>query len=1166
MQYYILSIIFSFFLLYNNTFSFENKIWDNWYFGRKAAITFNTPDRMPKPLNDSKINTLEGCASISDTSGNILFYTNGVFVYNKNGDVMPNGTELNGHYSSTQSALIVKRPKSKNLYHIFTTDKGPYEGDSRHNLCVSLVDMNLDSGRGDVTVKNYEIYEPVIEKLTAIQHANGLDYWIIARGMNDNKFIISLLNEGGIVSTKTMEFGPTYYPFPASPEFSLGQLKANPKGNMLATVVYGANNVELYQFDNSTGLITSYQPIPVNEAVTALYGLEFSSNNKFLYVNNLYGRIYQYDVSQFDSSKIQKSMKIVFDSLDYSFQKFGQLQLAPNGKIYMALSYDTCLAVIHKPNVPSPFCRYSPKDVGLNGRLSLFGLPNNVITGIYYSVDIYGKSICADMNDSLELFSIVYPEDIGYVYSWTGPDGFKSNLPNPKILNAKRSASGKYICNVSIDGSFFKADSTELFVYETPKAGINGPSSICPPELIKLTSKYQSPEYIYKWSTGARTSEIIISSPGDYYLIVTNPAGCYDSVFHRVTNDDNLSITFDNNQKLCKGTPLEISLIKELYQPLSNFKFKWSNGDTTISTIVNSPGYYAITVIRAGGCSGTDSIYVEELDPPVVKLNVEGTVRLCKGDSLLLEPDKPNQQWNYNWTDGIFAKTPRYVYQSGKYTLVVNNKGYCQDSASVNVIFEDKPDVELSFDNSLILCYGDSVKIQPKNLHSDYLYKWNDESPNPEKIVKASGKFKLYASNTSGCIDSSEVEVIVAPKIDLNIIADKTYLCLVDSVTLSANTRYFKYLWSNGDTNDFIRVYNPGKYRLIVSNNIGCTDTSEIEIKGINFESSMNKNKIQIDSICQGTETSEKIEINYKSNEALVFSDYNYTGDSFNFTIDESFKQLDANNFVHSINFIVGKNQPGTYQGEIIFTIEKPCFNQFSIPVYVKVYSDYKFEVNHIVAQPGDSACILVDISLQCGNGNDFLYSPEFDLKLKSEYFYPAYVKGGTIISNISDGIDRILHLKMDEQTFPNGTKRRMEICGLVISGQKPVSAISVQSPEWWHINVNSVLEDGSILVEGCSQDLRIIKIYKPITMSISPSPANSFAEISIKSQEVGKHFVELYSIDGRLLRKVELDGFSSNNSQIVRINTQDFTQGFYQVVLKSPWNVLTGNIFIIKN
>jgi hypothetical protein len=84
--------------------------------------------------------------------------------------------------------------------------------------------------------------------------------------------------------------------------------------------------------------------------------------------------------------------------------------------------------------------------------------------------------------------------------------------------------------------------------------------------------------------------------------------------------------------------------------------------------------------------------------------------------------------------------------------------------------------------------------------------------------------------------------------------------------------------------------------------------------------------------------------------------------------------------------------------------------------------------------------------------------------------------------------------------------------------------------------------------------------------MSISPSPANSFAEISIKSQEVGKHFVELYSIDGRLLRKVELDGFSSNNSQIVRINTQDFTQGFYQVVLKSPWNVLTGNIFIIKN
>ncbi len=1165
-MYYWISIILTFFILYSNLFSIENKIWDNWYFGRKAALTFNTNNRLPKALDDSQINTLEGCASISDANGKLLFYTNGVFVYDKNGDIMPNGTGLNGHYTSTQSALIVKRPKSNNLYHIFTTDKGPYEGESDHNFCVSIVDMNLNNGLGDVLFKNFEIYKPVVEKLTAVQHANGEDFWIIARGMNDNKFIISLLTEGGVVSTKTISMGPTYFPYPATPQLALGQLKANPKGDMLATVVYGANNIELYKFDNETGSVTSYIPIPINEDVTALYGVEFSSNNKFLYVNNLYGRIYQYDVSKFDAEKIKNSMRLVYDSLNYDFQKFGQLQLASNGKIYMALSYDTCLAVINKPNVPAPYCSYIPMGIGLNRRLSMFGLPNNVVTGIYYSLDIYGRSICANENDSLELFSIVYPEDNNYVYEWTGPNGFTSNLANPKILMADYKASGKYFCKVSLNGSLFKIDSTEVFVYDNPKAEIIGPRSICPPETIKLSSKYQSPEYIYKWSTSETSSEITITSPGNYYLIIKNPANCYDSTFFKVVNDDNLYIAFEGENKFCKGSSLEISLSKEIYEPLSDYQIKWSTGDTTLSTIVNKEGFYSVTVLKKGGCSGTDSIFVEELDNPTVKLNAEGTIHLCIGDTISLEILDKNPNWNYYWADTKTQDNIRHISESGIYKIIVDNGGVCKDSASVEIIFDEKPNIDLLFDKGLSLCYGDSLIVKPKNINNDNLYKWNDNSTNPEKIIKQSGVYTLYVTNSSLCSDSATFEVFIADKINSQINADKLFICLNDSVTLSSNARYNTYKWSNGDTNDFTRVYLPGKYSVIVSNDLGCLDTSEIEIKGVDFQSTMNKNRIFIDSICQGIEINEHIEINYKSNDKVELSDYVYNGDDFNFSLEDELKQLNSENYRHSIHFKLGKNKPGIYQGEIIITIEKPCFNQFSIPIYVKVYSEYLIEANDITAEPGDSVCIIINITSQCGDDLNQIYSPEFDLLLKSEYFYPLYSKGAQILSNISDGTDRTLHIKVDEQTFPISTKRTIEICGLILAGQKPVSLIEFQSPNWNNEQIHSKFKNGTIAVEACSQEIRRISIFKPINVTISPNPADVYFDINILSQERGKHFIEICSIDGRLLEKIELNNFENINSQSLRIDTHNYNQGMYQIVLKSPWTVLTNNIFIIKN
>ena len=76
---------------------------DIWYFGNGAGIDFNGP--LPRPLTDGVLDAVEGCASIADpATGALLFYTDGITVWNRLHRPMPNGTGLGGGPSSVQAA------------------------------------------------------------------------------------------------------------------------------------------------------------------------------------------------------------------------------------------------------------------------------------------------------------------------------------------------------------------------------------------------------------------------------------------------------------------------------------------------------------------------------------------------------------------------------------------------------------------------------------------------------------------------------------------------------------------------------------------------------------------------------------------------------------------------------------------------------------------------------------------------------------------------------------------------------------------------------------------------------------------------------------------------------------------------------------------------------
>src|SRR5688572_6354978 len=112
-----------------------------WYFGGNVGLDFTGGP--PVVLTTSSMRAIEGCTSIADANGNLLFYTLGDTVWNANHVMMPNGDSLLGHNNSTQSSLIVPKPGSATQYYIFTTGAQAGFLGGWTGVAYSLVDMSL---------------------------------------------------------------------------------------------------------------------------------------------------------------------------------------------------------------------------------------------------------------------------------------------------------------------------------------------------------------------------------------------------------------------------------------------------------------------------------------------------------------------------------------------------------------------------------------------------------------------------------------------------------------------------------------------------------------------------------------------------------------------------------------------------------------------------------------------------------------------------------------------------------------------------------------------------------------------------------------------------------------------------------------------------------------
>jgi PKD repeat protein len=536
--------------------SFAQNEFSNWYFGQYVGLTFSTSP--PSAVPNSAIFAGEGCASISDNNGNLLFYANAQTIYNSTHTVMANGGGLIGDPSSTQASMIVKHPGNNSLYCVFTTSVVGA-------LAYSIVDMSLAAGLGSVTVKNASLYSPTTEKQVAVRHCNGKDVWIISHELNSNKFVSYLLTSAGInPSPVSSSIGAI---ISQTTSGAAGQLKVSPDGKKIAMAdasqISQSGGYYLFDFNTATGVVSNSLTL-LNQYQG--YGVEFSPDGKKLFCCSgnfqLQPILNQWDICAPSNSAIIASHYSL--SLPGSLI-YGSLQRAIDNKIYLAVSNQQSLSVINNPNLTGASIGFSFNTVAIsntNTNVSRFGLPNFINPYTKPSPQPFTNTIaCNQVNFSpppVPTFSsgcssTPYPPS-GYLWEFGEPSSGTANTSSLSSPNHVYAAPGSYtvklvLLNACTNDTLMQAVNITTM---GPTPAVAGPSLICKGDRYTYTV---SGGTSYLWSNGVSTSTAALQPTlTTVYTVSATANGCTQSKTFTV----NVSPCLGIEDLETAGTPMAI--------------------------------------------------------------------------------------------------------------------------------------------------------------------------------------------------------------------------------------------------------------------------------------------------------------------------------------------------------------------------------------------------------------------------------------------------------------------------------------------------------------------------------------------------------------------------------------------------------------------------------
>jgi len=318
----------------------------------------------------------------------------------------------------------------------------------------------------------------------------------------------------------------------------------------------------------------------------------------------------------------------------------------------------------------------------------------------------------------------------------------------------------------------------------------------------------------------------------------------------------------DTNKKALGYIETEIS---GQYGDLS---FEWSNGEISQNIYKLTEGEYTLVVTDEHSCKASKTFEIKniivEVPDPCENTSIQIRAKVVDDTNSLAigyiatEISGQNGDLSFAWSND---KTSNNIYNltEGEYTLVVTDELSCKASKTFeikNIIVEipdpcENTNIQISAKiiddtNSLAVGYIET-KISGQN--GGLVYAWSNEETSENIYNLTEGEYTLVVTDEFSCKGSKTFKInnIIAEipepcesthiEIDAKIAEDTNKLGkgYIETEITGANGA-ITFLWSNGKTTKNIYNLSEGKYVLVVTDELSCSQIKTFTVNNINIE------------------------------------------------------------------------------------------------------------------------------------------------------------------------------------------------------------------------------------------------------------------------------------------------------------------------------------------
>ena len=722
-----------------------------WYFGVKYGLDFMT--NPPTAITTSTMHSLEGSASIADSFGNLLFYTDGDTVWDKTHNIMANGLgigNINQGGNWFQPAIILKQPGSASIYYIFVP-----MGNARY----SVVDMSLASGNGSVITKGVSLNYSGRDQITATKDCNGTDYWVVMQngGFTNGNIAAFPFTANGV---GTPVISPTAF------QGYSGCMKFSQDGTKLAVATA---SLRVYDFDRSTGIASSSFMLSASQG----YGCEFSPSGTILYAS--FGG-QQGKISQFDLCAGTQSAIIASETILLSGSMFPCLQYAPDGKIYAGRLTTNSISVINSPDILGSGCNlvstpFTTQE-GFPTMMTFSQPPKPNLAPFTFTIQtINCQKKIAFTSPVLTCTQVGY-SIMGVQWNFGDPVSGPANTSTLTSPGHTYAVPGTYTTQLIVNYSCGGISDTLIQPVTIPGPTLNITThTITCANLgsATVTANGGAGPYTYTWLPSAQISSVAINLvPGNHSVTLSDiGSGCtytYNLTLPPLTPF--IGTLSASSSLMCHGASNGTAAINNVSGGSGNHTYNWSNGTSIFSSnpiTTLYAGTWSVTVTDALTACKINSVFTIT-QPPALSLTVSSAApSLCVGQSTTFSTQTQGgiAPYFYLWSNGPTTATQNVIaINSGItiYTLNVYDSHSCTINNTVSLDFIPNPTLSVINASICPLQTGTLTVIGASN------YTWSTGSNN-NSITDNPLASTLYTvtGEALGCISTITTAIILKP-------------------------------------------------------------------------------------------------------------------------------------------------------------------------------------------------------------------------------------------------------------------------------------------------------------------------------------------------------------------------------------------------------------------